>query len=316
MALIKKSRGECGLSALKHPRITNIWSKVIEDSTGSLITRVVVESTGAFEYSADKQGGRIVLAGAGVIANMPEGSIEVNDGLVREIALAQTEPGRAVVEVHAEHPCKFNVEVADGIPYRTIITLDRSYIANLFKDKTIVIDPGHGGEDPGSAGPVNLLEKNVVLLIAEILAEKLEQASARAVLTRTGDKTVAPASRFQLAAQERAGLFLGIHTHSDKNSKVSGASTRYKPASRASAALAVLVQEELLKKLRVADRGVRERPELAVPGDIPGVEVEVVTISNWVEEGLLRSPTFHKKAAEGIFNGVKNYLATFPGIKR
>jgi N-acetylmuramoyl-L-alanine amidase len=48
---------------------------------------------------------------------------------------------------------------------------------------------------------------------------------------------------------------------------------------------------------------------LAIPGDIPGVKVEVVTITNWVEEGLLRSPTIHKKVAEGIFNGVKNYYA-------
>jgi N-acetylmuramoyl-L-alanine amidase len=57
------------------------------------------------------------------------------------------------------------------------------------------------------------------------------------------------------------------------------------------------------------DRGIKEKKEYATLGSMPAIEVEVVTITNWVEEGLLRSPTMHKKAAEGIFNGVKNYLA-------
>lgn len=275
-----------------------------------------MESTGAFEYAADKQGDRIILTGAGVTANMPEGSIEVNDGLVREIALAQAAPGRAVVEVHTEHPCAFKVEVTPGLPCKTVLILDRSFIAGLFKAKTIVIDPGHGGDDPGGAGPVNLLEKNVVLPIAKMLGEKFEQAGAPAVLTRVRDETVAAPKRFQLAAIERTALFIGIHTHSDKNSKVSGTAVRYNPSCSASVIVADLVRDELLKKLKVPDRGLSESPKLAELGNIPGIEVEVVTITNWVEEGLLRSPTFHQKAAEGIFNGVKNYLAAWPGMKR
>jgi len=304
------------LSSRKQPRITNIWSKVIEDGSGSLCTKIVVESTGVFEYKVDRQGNDVILEATGAVANMPEGTIEVNDGLVKEISLIQTGAGRAVIEIRTEHPCGYKVEDVEGIPHRVVIILDRAFLTTLLKGKRIVIDPGHGGEDLGGKGPVNLVEKNVVMHIANVLANLFNYMGMQTILTRTEDENIPVEKRIELAVKEKADLFIGIHTYSNDSRKVSGAAVRYKSSCNESFLVASKIKEELIKKLKVADRGLKECRELVIPGDIPGVEVEVVTITNWVEEGLLRSPTVHKKAAEGILNGVKNYFAASAGIKR
>lgn len=297
------------MSSQKLSRITNIWSRIIESENGSLSTKVVIEATEAIKHAVSRVGNDLILESAGVAVNMPEGVIEVNDGLVREIFLEQTGAGEAAVRIVAEHPCEYEVTESEGIPASTAVILNRAYLTNLMGNKKIVIDPGHGGNDWGGKGPVNLMEKNVTILIARILADIFNKVGARVFLTRTGDENITLEKRFGLALKEKADLFIGIHTYAARNSKVSGASVRYKTSCARSRAVAALISKELVKKLRVADRGVKESPDLAFPGGIPGVEVEVVTITNWVEEGLLRSPTIHKKAAEGIFIGVKNYFA-------
>lgn len=297
------------MSSWKPPRITNIWSKVIDNEGGDLFTRVVIESTGTFDYRVDRRGNDIALEASGAVANMPEGSIEVNDGLVREISLSQNGPGAATVVIHPDHPAEYTIEMTEGIPVRTAITLERTFLVKLFKDKKIVIDPGHGGEDWGGKGPVNLLEKNVVVPIANHLKKLFEQVGAQTTLTRNGDENIAWNSRINVAKNAKADLFISIHTHSDQNRKVGGTAVLYGPSCRESSYIAKLVKEELMKKLKLKDRGLKESRQYKDLDGIPAVEVEVVSITNWVEEGLLRSPTVHKKAAEGIFNGVKNYFA-------
>ena len=112
-----------------------------------------------------------------------------------------------------------------------------------------------------------------------------------------------------MARDAGADLFISVHTYSNSDSKVGGTAVLYANSCRESLEAAVLVKEELVKKLKLADRGFKERKKHYLLQGVPDIEVEVVTITNWVEEGLLRSPTIHKKAAEGIFNGVKNYFA-------
>jgi N-acetylmuramoyl-L-alanine amidase len=243
------------------------------------------------------------------MANMPVGSMEVNDGLIRHISVDQTAPCRIVVVTETEHPAEFVLEVTGEMPVRTSITLERSFITGLFQGKKMVIDPGHGGEDAGGRGPVNLVEKNVVMLIAVNLKKMFEQAGSEVFLTRQEDHTVSSKERMMAAKDLNADLFISIHTNTDPNNKISGAAVLYSPSSRDSADLAGHVKEELLKKLKLVDRGIKGKRDYKILDSMPAIEVEVVTITNWVEEGLLRSPTVHKKAAEGIFNGVKNYLA-------
>lgn len=294
----------------KQSRITNIWSKVVEDKVGDVFSQVVVESTEPFEYEVNRRGNDIFLKAKGALANMPEGPIGVYDGLISKVTLSQFSSDAVLVGIKLEHPSEYKCKINVGIPVRTILTLERSFLVKLFKEKVIVIDPGHGGKDPGGKGPVNLLEKNVVVPVAGNLKKLFEQVGARAILTRTKDENVSFKNRIRIAKKENADLFISIHTHSNSDSKIGGVAVLFGTSSPGSSIIAGHVKEGLLKKLKLADRGVRESKNYAALAPIPAVEVEVVTITNWVEEGLLRSPTVHKKAAEGIFNGVKNYFAS------
>lgn len=293
------------------PVITNVWSKVIENG-GEFFSMAVVESTANFIFKVNKQGNNIILEGTAGL-NMPEGIIAIKDGLLQEISLSRPGPGVTLVELKLEHPAYFQVEVVHGVPVRTLISAGREFLKELFIDKKIIVDPGHGGPDHGCRGPVNLLEKNVVIPIALNLEKLFHQVGAKTVFTRRNDENIPFRKRIYLAKKEKADLFLSIHTHSCNDCKSGGSMVLYNPFSERSDILARWVIGELTEMLKVSARGVGEAPELKIMGDIPAVSIEVVTISNWVEEGLLRSPTVHWKAARGIFNGVKKYFVTRRG---
>lgn len=93
------------------------------------------------------------------------------------------------------------------------------------KDIIVVIDPGHGGKDPGAIGRHGTKEKDVVLSIARMLADRINaQPNMRAILTRNGDYFVSLAKRLQITRHYKADLFIAIHADSYFNNNAAGAS--------------------------------------------------------------------------------------------
>ncbi len=93
------------------------------------------------------------------------------------------------------------------------------------KTMIVVIDPGHGGKDPGAVGQHGTREKDVVLSIARMLANVVnEHPHMRAVLTRDGDYYVSLRKRLQIARKYKADLFIAIHADSYFNDRAAGAS--------------------------------------------------------------------------------------------
>lgn len=91
--------------------------------------------------------------------------------------------------------------------------------------RTIVVDAGHGGKDPGAIGRGGVLEKHVNLHIASCLANELTRRPGfRAVLTRADDRYLDLVERSRIAVQERADLFVSIHADSAPNSEARGLS--------------------------------------------------------------------------------------------
>jgi len=305
------------LHYLKAPRITNFRSVVTDGEKGEWFSKVIIESTGPFSYSLDRVNGKVIIIRCkGAILNMPEGKVSVNDGLIREAWLKQDNTDSISVELVLEQPAGVKLAALEVFPFRLEITLDRLHLAGLFSGKTIMIDPAHGGKDTGGRGQVSLMEKDVVVPIALNLQKLLKRAGAKAVLTRSGDEDVTTGERLDKARLEGADIYISLHTHVNTDNRVAGAAAKYLAGNDQSRFLAVNIQEELIKKIKVADRGVAKELELALPANIPAVEVEVVTITNIVEEVFLRGLTFQERAAEGIFNGIRNYLAVRqPDIK-
>ena len=94
------------------------------------------------------------------------------------------------------------------------------------RDIRIVIDPGHGGKDPGAIGPNGTWESVVALAVSQRLAEQINKTQdMRAFLTRSGDNFVPLRDRMEIARERKADLFVSIHADAlDNNPRVRGAS--------------------------------------------------------------------------------------------
>jgi len=115
------------------------------------------------------------------------------------------------------HPIGVLGSAAGNSRYDTVLSHVGMPLAELFnlKVKTIVIDPGHGGIDPGAKGHRGLLEKDVVLDIATRLRDKLVTLGKyRVLLTREDDRKVYLKERVAFAKAKRADLFISIHINS------------------------------------------------------------------------------------------------------
>ncbi len=111
------------------------------------------------------------------------------------------------------------------------------------KQKTIVIDAGHGGKDPGASGYRRYKEKHVVLGIAKYLRDYLKQRGYRVYMTRSGDYFIKLRKRTKFANKKKADLFISIHANASKNKRAKGIETYFLSPSRSSRAEKVAAME-------------------------------------------------------------------------
>ncbi len=89
----------------------------------------------------------------------------------------------------------------------------------------VIIDPGHGGEDPGALGPTKLKEKDVVMDVARLVKTYLEgRKIVKPVLTRSGDYYITLRDRISIAERQGASMFISLHTNASKNHRAAGTS--------------------------------------------------------------------------------------------
>jgi N-acetylmuramoyl-L-alanine amidase len=103
-------------------------------------------------------------------------------------------------------------------------TIDSNVVLKFFPlpikvIKTVILDPGHGGVDPGAVGRKHLQEKEVNLGIAKALKKKLENFGLKVILTRSDDRFVALSERTRFTNEQKADLFISIHCNSSNDSK-------------------------------------------------------------------------------------------------
>lgn len=113
----------------------------------------------------------------------------------------------------------------------------------------IIIDPGHGGKDPGTSGKKGTKEKDVVLGIAKKLKKLLEQkVDAKVLLTRDSDEYVSLKERTRFANRNQGKLFISIHANWNRNSKVSGTATYFLGQHKSDEALEIAQRENSVIK--------------------------------------------------------------------
>jgi N-acetylmuramoyl-L-alanine amidase len=217
--------------------------------------------------------------------------------------------------------------------------------------ETIVLDPGHGGKDPGAIGRDGLTEKEVALDVALRLRDLLrERLGKKVIMTRDKDEFIELDDRAKFANGHKADLFVSIHINSHPKRVTRGiemyhfgiASDRramevaarengdtinhardFVDMIKADLALSKRIEDSqnLAWETKIAvvnlvssqydteDHGVKTAPFYVLRYTaMPSVLAELAFISNPVEERRLRQSAFRQKAAEGLFEGIRNYL--------
>lgn len=175
---------------------------------------------------------------------------------------------------------------------------------------TVAIDPGHGGRDPGAVGIAGLQEKNVVLPVAQQVAELLEQQGVQAILTRQDDREIDLEPRVQTANRANADLFVSIHANAISLSRpdINGVETYYY-SSAVSRQLAQAVQTSVSQATGMRSIGVKEaRFYVLRRTTMPAILVEIGFVTGREDAAHLAEPAFQTRIAEGIASGILQYI--------
>ncbi len=219
----------------------------------------------------------------------------------------------------------------------------------------IMLDPGHGGVDPGAVGEETLLEKDIVLEIARAVRGILEEDGWRVIMTRNDDRYVSLRDRARMANRLQVDLFVSIHANAAGNRLARGTETFfYAPASdpwalalarmenavlrleppvdsneaaggnqsagtrrRESIRAAGAVQRRLSAATRTPDRGVKTAEFYVLKRTrMPSILVETGFISNRQERADLADSGYRNGVARAIARGIRDYLESRPDLSR
>ena len=183
--------------------------------------------------------------------------------------------------------------------------------------KTIVIDPGHGLEDPGTSYG-NVYEKDINLNISLYLEEELGSLGANVILTRDGDYDLSTPNanyrkksdfdnRIKLINESNSDLYISIHLNYLNNYKYKGPQVFYNNDNKA---LAQIIQNSMNNILN-GDRKTKKIPSDTYMYNklkLPGVLIECGFLSNKEERELLKTNEYQKKVAKSIALGIMKYF--------
>ena len=175
--------------------------------------------------------------------------------------------------------------------------------------KMIVVDAGHGGNDPGTSYG-SILEKEYTLQMAKRLQKELERRGATVVMTRSDDSYVELERRAEIANQMRADLFVSVHIdYYEDSEEICGLTCHYMPDSTDGRRLAVAMEGEVRAAgiIRVNDSRESDFSVLRNT-QMPAVLVETGYLSNSFDRQKLQDPEYHGNLATAIVNGIDAFF--------
>lgn len=172
----------------------------------------------------------------------------------------------------------------------------------------IVLDPGHGGSDPGAIyADVN--EKDINLSVAQKTAQLLKNEGYEVVMTRDEDVFEELSDRAAAANRYSNPVFVSIHCNASDNPESFGVETYNARESKKGKEFGKVIHKELLKSTGADDRGTHERNFVVLRETAcPAVLVEIGFLSNEGERNRLTEDSYQNKIAVGIAQGIINYI--------
>ncbi|MCS7253514.1 MAG: N-acetylmuramoyl-L-alanine amidase [Armatimonadota bacterium] len=280
------------------------------------IVRGLISVEGALRYRAFtlRDPYRIVIDFRGTELALPIGTQEIpKNEMVKEVRVGNP-------EVDGELVARVVFELFKPVRYRVIekqaggglaVELGASSLSGV----SIVIDPGHGGQDPGAISPTGmfkskLVEKELTLDIALKLHKLLTNAGAIVTMTRYGDYYVSLEDRVYIANKLNPAAFVSIHLNSFPTPGAkSGTETYY--FTPQSELLAGAIHKNLVATLGLPDNGIRQRRFYVLRNtNVPAVLIEACYLNHPVDGALVMDEQFREKIALAIFNGLEEYFSS------
>jgi N-acetylmuramoyl-L-alanine amidase len=172
----------------------------------------------------------------------------------------------------------------------------------------VVVDPGHGGPDPGAVGIGGLRETDIVLDIGLQVAALLEKQGIAVVLTRNAEYDLGLQPRVDMAERANATIFVSIHANAISLSRpdINGLETYYFDSGRE---LAGVIHRTILETMDVRDRRVRQaRFYVLRRTSMPSVLIETGFVTGAEDAAKLRDPAYRSRMAGAIVRGILRYL--------
>ncbi|MBI4681574.1 MAG: N-acetylmuramoyl-L-alanine amidase [Nitrospirae bacterium] len=220
--------------------------KKLRYSSYESYTRIVVDLNGRIEFTQNRISSPDRLffdLKECILSGDAKPSIHIENGIIKTVRMAQFNKNTVRVVLDIDKLEKYSAFLLDE-PNRLVIDVytvvkkeersdnesSRKALpdSSLNKIKTIVIDPGHGGKDPGAIGPGGLREKDITLYVGEKLGEIIKAKNGVDVIyTRDADVFVPLNDRTEIANSKKADLFISIHVNASEKRKARGIETYF-----------------------------------------------------------------------------------------
>jgi len=175
----------------------------------------------------------------------------------------------------------------------------------------VVIDPGHGGSDPGAVGINGLRETDIVLEVSNNVAELLRKKGVTTILTRKYEKTLDLQPRVSKANRSRANAFVSIHANATRGKRpdVNGLETYYYSGSSGYSLAKNIHRQILITSSQSPDRGIRRSRFYVIrKTSMPAALVEIGFVTGIYDAALLRQKAYRDKMSFAIAKGILNFL--------
>ncbi|WP_223552675.1 N-acetylmuramoyl-L-alanine amidase [Lysinibacillus sphaericus] len=184
---------------------------------------------------------------------------------------------------------------------------------NALKDRIIIIDPGHGGKDPGTVVGSNS-EKAITLKVGTLVKQKLEAAGAKVLMTRTGDTYPSLQDRVDFTNANYGEVFVSIHVNSAANTSAQGTETYYAISTgdmhQEDVDLATFVNNQIVNNLKMKNRGVKEQQYYVIRNmAIPSILVELGFLTNNEDNAKMTDDQYAELFAESVYKGISEYYS-------
>lgn len=178
--------------------------------------------------------------------------------------------------------------------------------------RVVIIDPGHGGSDPGAIGIGGLRETDITLAISQEVVRLLQQQGLQAYLTRTDEsREVDLPPRVALAKQMRGDVFVSIHANSINLSRpdINGTETYFAPGAIAGKELAETILNSITRNVNIQSRGMHSARFYVIRNTpMPATLIETGFVTGAEDAPKLRDPTFQRQMAAAIAQGIIEFL--------